>query len=305
MSLRNFWLRRGLRLLPALLCAVALAICLAPWATPHLRRTTFSGLPSVFMYAGNWAAASGGPQVLGLLPHTWSLAIEEQFYLVWPIVAVVWFRRTVRPMRAAMVLGSVAVLDALYNAWAMVVWGFGPAYFRTDTHAMGLCAGCALAMAVHARKGRPIGERGAHVLQRSAMVAVAAFVIVCMASVSSPRAASVFLDVGTISAVVLVASVVLAPHTAIVRFFSLPGLVWIGARSYGIYLFHDPLALVFVQSQMFHGASHDIATICCVVASVILAAASFRFVETPLLRLKARFVGHSEPRPQLLPEFEG
>jgi len=259
----------------------------------------------VFLYAGNWAAASGGPQVLGLLPHTWSLAIEEQFYLVWPIAAVLWFRHTVRPMRAAIVLGSVAVLGALYNAWAMVAWGFGPAYFRTDTHAMGLCAGCALAMAVYARKGRPVGERGVRALQRSAMVAVAAFVIVCMAAVSNPRAASVVIDVGTMAAVVLVASVVLAPHTAIVRFFSLPGLVWIGARSYGIYLFHDPLALVFVQSRMFHGVSHVIATICCVVASILLAAVSFRFVETPFLRLKGRFVEGVGQKPRLVPGCEG
>jgi peptidoglycan/LPS O-acetylase OafA/YrhL len=291
MSLSNFWRRRALRLLPALLCAVALATLLVPWASPHLRVTTFTGLPWVFAYLGNWVVASNGPQTLGLLPHTWSLAIEEQFYVVWPIIAVLWFRHGVRARRAAILLGSIALIDALYNACAMVAWGFGPAYFRTDTHAMGLCAGCALAMAVHARKGRPISERGARMLQGSAAVAVALFAVLCIVPVSAPLTGSVVIDLGVISAVVLVTSVVLAPHAAMTRLFAAPGLVWIGARSYGIYLFHDPLALVFVQSPMFRGAAHLIATMCCVAFSIVLAAISFRFVETPFLRLKYRFEG--------------
>ena len=293
-SLSSFWMRRGLRLLPALLCAVALAIILVPWASPPLRSATFSGLPWVFTYTGNWAAAMGhqpllGSQLLGLLPHTWSLAIEEQFYLVWPILLVVWFRRSGRPGRAAIVLAALAVIGALYNAWAVGAWGFYPAYFRTDTHAMGLCAGCALAMAIHARKGRPISERGVRAMRSMAMVATTLFVIVCLIPVSTPRTGSVLMDLGTLSAVVLVASVVLAPHTRFVRFLSAPGLIWIGARSYGIYLFHYPFVLVFVQPPMFHGASHVVAVLCCMGASVAIAALSYRFVETPFLRLKSRF----------------
>jgi peptidoglycan/LPS O-acetylase OafA/YrhL len=201
----------------------------------------------------------------------------------------VWFRRGLRPGRAAIVLAALAVIDALYNAWAVGAWGFYPAYFRTDTHAMGLCAGCALAMAIHARKGRPISEQGARVIRSMALVAVAVFVIVCMTPVSTPRTGSMLTDLGTLAAVVLVASVVLAPHSAIVRFFSAPGLVWIGARSYGIYLFHYPFVLVFIQPPMFHGASHVVAVICCMAATIVIAALSFRFVETPFLRLKSRF----------------
>ena len=293
-SLSNFWVRRGLRLFPALLCAVALASILVPWASPHVRSATFTGLPWVFTYTGNWAAAMGhepllGSQYLGLLPHTWSLAIEEQFYLVWPIALVLWFRRGLRLRRAAIVLATVAFIDALYNGWAVGAWGFYPAYFRTDTHAMGLCAGCALAMAIHARLGRPISEQGARTLRSMAIVAVAVFVIVCMTPVSTPRIGSVLIDLSTLSAVVLVASVVLAPHTAMVRTLSAPGPVWVGARSYGIYLFHYPFVLVFIQPPRFHGSSHVVAVICCMAACIVLAALSFRFVERPFLRLKSRF----------------
>lgn len=304
-SLRNFWVRRGLRLLPALSCAVVLAAVLTPLASPERRAATFTGLPWVFAYLGNWVAASKGPQALGLLPHTWSLAIEEQFYVVWPIIVVLWFRHGVQAKRAAMLLGSIALMSALFNAWAMVNWGYNAAYFGTGTHAMGLCAGCALAMAVHARNGRPISERGAQALQRAAMVAVALFAVLCMTPLSTPLEASMLLNLGTISAVVLVTSVVLAPHTAMTRLFAAPGLIWIGARSYAIYLFHDPLALVFVQSPMFHGAAHVIATLCCVVASIILAAVSFRYVESPFLRLKSRFVDGIGQKPQLVPVLEG
>lgn len=292
--LSNFWMRRGLRLLPALVCAVALASILLPWASPHDRSATFTGLPWVFTYTGNWAAAMGRPpldgaQYLGLLPHTWSLAIEEQFYLVWPILLVLWFRRGLRAGRAAIILATLAVIDALYNAWAMGAWGFYTAYFRTDTHAMGLCAGCALAMAIHARNGRPFSERGARAIRSMSVAAAAVFVVVCMAPMPTPLAGSVLIDLGTLSAVVLVAAVVLTPQTGMARFLSAPGLVWIGARSYGIYLFHYPFVLVFIQSPMFHGASHGVADICCIGACIVLAALSFRFVETPFLRLKGRF----------------
>ena len=71
-SLRRFWIRRGLRLLPALACGVLVALVVAQWAKPEQRHATWTGLPFVLFYFGNWARVAGGPFALGLLVHTWS-----------------------------------------------------------------------------------------------------------------------------------------------------------------------------------------------------------------------------------------
>src|SRR4051794_36677121 len=91
LSLRRFYARRALRLLPAL---ALLLIASAVWALadggPTAERT-LRGIPFVALYVGNWANAAspiGGDYDLGLLGHTWSLSVEEQFYLLWPLALI-------------------------------------------------------------------------------------------------------------------------------------------------------------------------------------------------------------------------
>ena len=66
------------------------------------------------------------------------------------------------------------------------------------------------------------------------------------------------------------------------------GPSWLGARSYGIYLYHYPLAVVFVEAHLFHGAAHSVAVLGCLIITLIVAASSYRWIETPFLRLKKR-----------------
>jgi peptidoglycan/LPS O-acetylase OafA/YrhL len=299
-SLRRFWLRRGLRLFPALVCAVLFALVVAQWGTPAERHATWVGLPWVFLYVGNWVIAAGGPHTLGLLLHTWSLAIEEQFYIVWPLVMTFWLGTRTRPYRAATVMATLAVLAGLYNLWAWEHWGRAPTYFRTDTHAMGLCAGCALALAL---TGRPesvsLSARGRRLLQVTAFGAFALFCVVCINPGNTPKAASMMLNAATLSSVALVAFVVLVSENFWVRLLSQRGPSWLGARSYGIYLYHYPLAVVFVEAHLFHGAAHSVALLSCLIITFIVAASSYRWIEAPFLRLKKRLsVGKAAPAPE-------
>jgi peptidoglycan/LPS O-acetylase OafA/YrhL len=302
-SLRRFWLRRGLRLFPALFCAVLFALVVAQWATPEERHATMAGLPWVFLYLGNWAKAAGGPHTLGLLVHTWSLAVEEQFYILWPLVMTFWLSTRARLPRAASVMASLAVVAGLYNLWAMEHWGGAVADFRTDTHAMGLCAGSALALAL---KGRPesvsLSTRGRWLIQVTALGAFALFCVVCVSPVNTPQAASMMLNAATLCSVALVAYVVLVPANAWVRLLSGRGPSWLGARSYGIYLYHYPLALVVMQAHIFHGAEHSLAVVTCLLITLVVAAASYRWIETPFLRLKQRLSVATEPAPAPAPQ---
>lgn len=292
-SLRSFWLRRSLRLLPALVCAVLLATLLAQWATPGEWRTTWIGLPWVFLYVGNWAVAAAGPHhPLGLLQHTWSLAVEEQFYIVWPLVLSFWLGARFLLYRAATVMASAAVVAGLYNLWAAQHWGGTVAYYRTDTHAMGLSAGCALAFAL---RGRPecvsLSARGRRLLQVAAVAALVSFCVICTKPEDTARGTSMMLNAATLCSVALVAFVVLASEGFWVRLLSRRGPNWLGARSYGIYLYHYPLAVLVVSAPIFNGAEHGVAVVVCLFITLAIAAASYRWIESPFLRLKERLSG--------------
>ena len=178
-SLQRFWLRRGLRLFPALICAVLFALFVAQWTTPAERHETWRDCRGC-LYLGNWIVAAGGTNgdKLGLLQHTWSLAIEEQFYLVWPLVMSFWLAKRARPARAAALMATLAVVAGLFNLYAWQHRGMQFAYFQTDTHGMGLCAGCALALALKARPESV--SLSAHEKRLLQIIAVGAFLVFCV-----------------------------------------------------------------------------------------------------------------------------
>lgn len=281
-SLTNFWKRRALRLFPALGCAIAFALTLSLATSPVLRHSTITGLPFVLGYIGNWAILSS--HSIGLMGHTWSLAIEEQFYLIWPLVGVAWLCQTLNRERAAKIIATVAVVDAFYFMFALGHWAPGRAIFGTDTHAFGLLAGSALALWLN-RPRRPTLEAQTTLLLRTAG-ATAAIVIVFLACFGG-QVDQVAVP-ATAMAVLLVASLVLAPFGALGSVFACRPMQWVGRRSYGIYLYHYPLALAFVIGHNLHGM-HLVAVVsACITSSILLAAASFRWIETPFLRYKDR-----------------
>jgi peptidoglycan/LPS O-acetylase OafA/YrhL len=289
-GLKNFWSRRALRLLPALGCAIALALIVSLAATPQMRRETFDGLPLVLFYGGNWARAFGPADALGLLGHTWSLAVEEQFYLVWPLVCVAWLCRTTHRRRAAITVATLAIVDCAYLVFAMAHWGQPQGYFRTDTHALGLLGGAALALYVSTRSPQAtLGERPRWILQKTAAFAVFLIVFVTILQPQSPAEQGWIIIIASAASLALVARFVLAPGGPLNRAFASAPARWFGRRSYGIYLYHYPFAIAVVQAHHWHGWGLLLIDIPCIGGSVALAAASYRWVELPFLRRKQRY----------------
>jgi peptidoglycan/LPS O-acetylase OafA/YrhL len=296
-SLGNFWRRRALRLLPALGCAMVLAVALSLVADPVMRHPTIAAVPFVMGYVGNWHMVFGPPHAGGLLAHAWSLAVEEQFYIVWPLVGVAWLCVTADRRRAARIVAVLAVADAMYFVVALSHWPPGRAIFATDTHAFGLLAGSALALWAH-RDG-PLalleGRRGRRLRRAGGMAAVVVVLLACFG-----RLDLVILP-ATAAALVLVASLVLVRPGPVSAVFACGPMRWLGRRSYGIYLYHFPLAVVFVEGRQLHGLHQAMVVTGCVIVSLVLAAASYRWVETPFLNRKDRFAA----LPQLQPVAAG
>ena len=154
-DLRAFYTRRALRLFPALaLLVVALPFLQKLVADPQLTYGYIRWAGETALYLGDFVRSGGG--TLGPLDHTWSLAVEEQFYLVWPLVLLALLFRARGD--AAKLLRSVAALAAVSAGWTVLaafLFPFVRTYYAPDTNAFALMAGCALAAWLRVRPQAP------------------------------------------------------------------------------------------------------------------------------------------------------
>src|ERR1700677_2490575 len=143
-----FYARRALRLFPALVVVLAVvAVVCATDSHIFLAHETLAGIPWIVLYAGNWLRAFSHAASLGVLGHTWSLAVEEQFYLIWPVIFVFGIGRIGDRRRAAALLVSAALAVMAYRAVVLAHgWSINRVSNGSDTHCDGLLLGCALAL---------------------------------------------------------------------------------------------------------------------------------------------------------------
>jgi peptidoglycan/LPS O-acetylase OafA/YrhL len=290
-SLAEFWGRRARRLLPALLLMIiVVAICATSFLPPdEVRILRGDGLAALF-YVANWRMIFNGGDYFAEtaapspLQHTWSLGIEEQFYLLWPLLllAVIATREPRRRLLVVCVVGAVVSAVAL----ALVYEAFGPvrAYYGSDTRAASLLIGAGLA-AMLATRGRHAGsiEPGG---RRSVVagVAVVSAAATAWAWTHSSGEASLLYHGGMAAAAVAVAAVIahiaLVPDGLSARTLSLPPLPGLGRISYGVYLWHWPVFIAIdAQRTGQHGA--PLFTLRCLVTFAI-ASLSYVFIERPI-----------------------
>jgi peptidoglycan/LPS O-acetylase OafA/YrhL len=286
--LRRFYGRRARRLLPALfLTIVAVGLIYALDETlNHGFSYRLQALVAIF-YGANWVIAIQGGSPLGLLNHIWSLAIEEQFYILWPPLLVIALRNRWSRERLALLLLLAAAACALLRATLWIVGMRQGLYFRTDTHADGLLLGCALAAARETRISNVLAAAG-----KSLVLAVLAGIgLVLLAFGPMTRGGFQFTigyPIVAICTAIVINHAVTSDQSILTRTLALRPLVWIGARSYGMYLFFLP-AMAVVTGSRLHLDFWE--TFAARIGLIIVAAAiSYRFVESRFLR-KSRLPG--------------
>lgn len=287
-----FYARRALRLLPAIVLVVVVVLVLAQVVltadAAHFARR--QSLWTLF-YGQNWHAVISPAAFPGYLDHAWSLSVEEQFYVLWPLVlwGVLSLRRSVNTTLVIVLAG------ASVSAIAMAVIGESDplhAFYGTDARVQTLLLGAALGLA--AVFGRlPTGEQRwtARAGWVGAGALVVAFVTYDNTSTFNTRGG---LTLVAIAATALVFGVVCAPHTLLGRMLGSPVPVAVGRISYGLYLWHYPVFLAFTRDDTgltvwATGLSFWPLLAVRLVLTFALAAASFAIVERPFLRIKRRF----------------
>jgi peptidoglycan/LPS O-acetylase OafA/YrhL len=291
-SLPSFWERRARRLLPASLVTLA-GILILQWATkigsgPHFRGDVLSTLA----YVTNWRLASRGGDYGQLfaapspLTHFWSLAIEEQFYLLFPLAFVAFMAlfRT-RPLRAGWAFAGAAVVSFALAAWTAGRYGnSGLAYYGTHTRAGELLVGVALAFAVANRRVRAAlsSRLGMPVVRYGSLAALAALALLWHeVTLGSP---SFFRGVTLLNAL-LTGWVILGavrPDGPMQLALGNWPLRTIGKVSYAAYLIHWPLFL-FVDTERFDLVGRQLFVVR-VILTLTLATVSYWVVEYPFRR---------------------
>ncbi len=290
--LANFWVRRARRLLPALF--VMLAIVTA-WVTllDRVRLADLRGaVAAAATYSSNWYLIVQGQSYFSRfappqpLDHLWSLAVEEQFYLIWPwlLLAGMYFirrRRTASAIRwlalptLALAAGSAVLMWVLYHP------AVDPTrvYEGTDTRACGLLIGAALAMVWSSRTAGQARRTVARVLDVPAVLglAVIAVMIWRVGQYSTFLYHGGLVVLGFATAAVLAASA--CPGSLVGAALSWRPLRWIGVRSYGIYLWHYPVIVLTTPANSGEDLPRAVWQIA---ASVAIAALSWKFVEEPV-----------------------
>lgn len=267
LRLGQFYFRRAIRLMPALLFFLATYVALAPIffpGYPHFRDALIAGL-----YVSNFAFVAA--QIPPFISHTWSLAAEEQFYLLWPLMLLL----LLRAPRPVWILGI---------AWAALTWlrfntdDWITYYYGLATHGTGLVVGAGLFFLV--RQGR-LNVRPFHAVVAAGMLAV-------LAATAQMHASALVITVAEFSAAVIIAVIVTIPGS--LRILASTPLVALGKLSYGLYLWHFPITYVLREVSGFWTTFAISFAL-----SLGLACLSYVTVEEWARRLRGRVTAQREP----------
>lgn len=293
---KRFYGGRFLRLLPAMVLVIAATMGLALlWPQREQSQESLTAVPYVLLYVNNWAQVAGVET--GWFSHFWSLAVEEQFYMLWP--AILWLLHRWKGRSAVAIFALAGALGSI--VLKQFVDGSNGRQAGTDFAADALLLGCALAA------GLPIWGP---VIARWAKIAFWPAVAVLTASMVLGNSGGggtseqyelfgrMWWPLAAIASTIVIAgptSVAGAPRW-VPSVLSWAPVAYIGRVSYGMYLWHI-LLLALINSPLNPLDGLLVRTALLFVSTVAIAALSFHFVEQPFLAMKQRFEAHADTMP--------
>ncbi len=309
--LRRFWARRARRLLPALVVVVGLSASLAALIGGDILVGIGWQLAGALTFSSNWWSIANGATYLDqtspeLFRHFWSLAVEEQFYLLWPLAVIVLLALPLRYLRVALpialAVASAAAMWVLAGDPAVDPASASAAYYSTLTHGFGLLLGAGLALA-REPLGRAASPTRVPALAADLAAVLSGLGLVALAVVLAIDATVTYRG-GLIAAVLLTGVLIVSaahPRGSAAGVLDAPLARWLGERSYGLYLWHWPVLMLLGSAlpQVDRGGPGAwLLGLAALVISAILAAISYRLLEQPIRQRRVRAVLAGWPLPR-------
>ncbi|MBE1552900.1 peptidoglycan/LPS O-acetylase OafA/YrhL [Mycobacterium sp. OAS707] len=294
--LRDFWIRRARRLLPALLAMVLAVVAVRKLFPTEATASLRDDAVASFFWMSNWAFVAqktdyfsqGAPP--SPLQHTWSLGVEEQYYLIWPLLVLGVAALCWRRLRLAVFVLAVAGVVASATAAILMAPEVNRVYFGTDTRIQALLIGAAAA-ALLVRDWTVLTSGGTLIRTQYRRWAATALSVVGLAGLAvlahyATGSARDFryglLIAVALSAVLVVAPVAMDQTSPVARALAWRPLVWLGAISYGVYLWHWPIFLA-LNGERTGWSGWPLFALRCA-ATVAVATASWWLLEQPIRR---------------------
>jgi peptidoglycan/LPS O-acetylase OafA/YrhL len=278
-KLKGFYYRRAFRILPALYALLIVSFIIALWEESSLTyqwNSTWGAL----LFISNWTFEPFFLQTQDDLGHLWSLAVEEQFYLVWPIVFFALSRRRIHWSITTSAMAVLVLVIALHrnSLWdSQVPWLF--IYLKTETRADAILIGCIFAYIFRYVSVSPKALKTLGYISVVLLIAIAYFY-------SDVKKG--FLYQGGFSLVALLAGMVVLTVVVVPSFggslVNSRTLIWWGQRSYGIYLWHLLVFRVFGRHEFV--GSEFLRIVIAIGISLGVAELSWRVIEQPFIRIK-------------------
>ena len=295
LDLREFYYGRVRRLYPGLLLLIMVTTVLAATIAPDAIRRIVQDVPYVLTGTNNWhlvAIHQDYFQTVGrapMLQHTWSLAVEAQFYLIWPITLVAIWKRNGKGRIARVALAIAMISGAALFAFSLqldnaTAGRISHIYFGSDTHSLGLFLGAALGVSwIPQNLTGAISKRAQDFIDGIGMFGL--FGILCTFLFISESNATLYRLAFPLAGIFGCATLISIVHPAsrFAPILSTRPLLWIGQRSYGIYLWHWVIFQVTRPSIDLAGSeiALDLARTLLV---LICADISLRYIEIPIRR---------------------
>lgn len=291
-TLKNFWLRRARRLIPALVLVILVCVPIGAIIYPDILVGAFRQVAGALTYSTNWVEIIHGSNYFdqanpSLFKNFWSLAVEEQFYIIWPPLLLLLLSRRLKNSQLVTIVATIAVASMVLMGVLAAPDNYTRVYYGTDTHCFGLAMGIIFAFIWNKEKGSLSKEwlSAQPWIPALAPVGLIGFILIVMLVPDTAAFTYPFgLVLGSLFSLFLVGAVIIRPDALFTRIMELSPLRWIGVRSYGIYLWHWPMLVfgrILIPTAM--GTVENVAVdVLFALISFVASDLSYRFIEEPM-----------------------
>lgn len=291
-TLKNFWLRRARRLIPALVLVILVCVPIGAIIYPDILVGAFRQVAGALTYSTNWVEIIHGSNYFdqanpSLFKNFWSLAVEEQFYIIWPPLLLLLLSRRLKNSQLVTIVATIAVASMVLMGVLAAPDNYTRVYYGTDTHCFGLAMGIIFAFIWNKEKGSLSKEwlSAQPWIPALAPVGLIGFILIVMLVPDTAAFTYPFgLVLGSLFSLFLVGAVIIRPDTLFTRIMELAPLRWLGVRSYGIYLWHWPMLVfgrILIPTAM--GTVENVAVdVLFALISFVASDLSYRFIEEPM-----------------------